>query len=289
MAAQQVGRILLMPKGDYNASTIYNALDWVRYSDTAWVCKADGTVGVTPVEGANWTLMAQDGTVGGWGSLAGKPFETIGSGLNVDTLDPDKPLYVDAQGTVTMGDDEPVSGGTVYTHLTTNYYDKDYIDNEEKTLVKYGGAVTFGTLITNASAYLKSDNINTFYMLTDAGSVTNTNRGYFAAGLPVGTHFPKDSHLAVIAVEEGGTTVYKYDEYGGGIEGAEVYYDITDNLQTYVFNTSNFPNNAITVNSVIDVYSDIVEDKYTSITVAAGSCTVVMSAAKARTLRIYVR
>lgn len=289
MAAQQVGRILLMPKGAYNAATTYNALDWIRYNGAAWVCKADGTVGITPVEGANWTLMSEDGTVGGWSAIANKPFETIGTGLDVDENDPDRPLFVDCTGTVTMGDTEPISGGTAYTHLTSNYYDKTYIDNEEKTLVKYGGAVQFGTLITNSSDYLKADKINTFYMLTDSGSVTNTNKSYFAPGLPVGTHFPKDSHLAVIEVNEGGSISYKYDEYGGGIEGAEVYYDITDNLQTYTFNTTNFPNNAITSNSVIDVYSSVVGDKYSSITVSDGLCTVVCPVQQSRTIRIYVR
>ena len=292
MAAQQVGRILLIPRGDYNSGTMYNSLDWVRHSGAVWVCKVDGTQGVEPTLSAtaNWALMVEDGTVGGWSTLANKPFETVGAGLDVDTLDPNKPLYVDCTGTVTVGDTDPISGGTVYSHLTSNYYDKTYIDNEEKTLVKYGGSVTFGDLIANASTtYLKADKINTFYMLTDEGSITNTNRGYFAPGLPVGTHFPKDSHLAVIEVVEGGVTSYKYDEYGGGVEGAEVYYEITDNLTTYTFNTTNFPNNAITANSVIDVYSNIVGDKYSNITVGAGICTVVCPVQQTRTLRIYVR
>ena len=289
MAATQVGRILLLPKGDYNASTTYNMLDWVRYSGSAWVCKVDGTVGITPVEGANWTLMAEDGSVGGWGTLANKPFETVGTGLNVDTSDPDKPLYVDCTGTVTAGNDEPVSGGTVYTYATTNYYNKTYIDNEEKTLVKYGGSVQFGTLITNNTDYLKPEKVNTFYMINDGGTVTNSNKSYFVDGLPVGTHFPKDSHLAVVEVEIGGTTYYKYDEYGGGIEGAEVYYEITDSLLTYTFNTTNFPNNAITADSVIDVYSNIVGDKYTSISVSAGTCSITCPVQQNRTIRIYVR
>lgn len=89
MAATQVGRILLMPKGTYNVSTTYNMLDWVRYSGSAWICKVDGTVGITPTEGANWTLMASDGSVTGnlpWGSVTGKPFDDIksGGGLSVD-------------------------------------------------------------------------------------------------------------------------------------------------------------------------------------------------------------
>ena len=82
-----IGRVLLMPKGDYSGPTIYNALDWVRDNGKAWVCKVDGTQGITPVEGANWTLLAADGSVSGtieWTSVNNKPFNSIGSGLNVD-------------------------------------------------------------------------------------------------------------------------------------------------------------------------------------------------------------
>lgn len=89
--ASPIGRVLLMDKGAYNGSTVYNQLDWVRYNGAAWVCKVNGTVGVQPVEGANWTLMAQDGNVSGsveWSTgVLHKPFENIGSGLSVDGSD----------------------------------------------------------------------------------------------------------------------------------------------------------------------------------------------------------
>lgn len=41
------GRILIMPKGDYNASTTYEMLDLVRYDGTSWLCKKECT-GVKP-------------------------------------------------------------------------------------------------------------------------------------------------------------------------------------------------------------------------------------------------
>ena len=89
--ASPIGRVLLMDKGAYNGSAVYNQLDWVRYNGAAWVCKVNGTVGVQPVEGANWTLMAQDGNVSGsveWSTgVLHKPFENIGSGLSVDGSD----------------------------------------------------------------------------------------------------------------------------------------------------------------------------------------------------------
>ena len=83
-----IGRILLMPRGDYSVSAVYNSLDWVRHSGSAWVCTTDNTTGVTPAAGVpEWQLMASDGSVGGWSSLAGKPFETLGKGMKKDTDD----------------------------------------------------------------------------------------------------------------------------------------------------------------------------------------------------------
>lgn len=77
-----IGRVLLIPKGDYSSATTYNQLDWVRYSGKAWVCKVDGTVNVTPVQGDTWQLLAQDGSGGGggasdWDDINYKPFETL--------------------------------------------------------------------------------------------------------------------------------------------------------------------------------------------------------------------
>lgn len=44
---ENAGRILLMPKGDYSASTTYAMLDIVNYSGASWVCKQACT-GQTP-------------------------------------------------------------------------------------------------------------------------------------------------------------------------------------------------------------------------------------------------
>lgn len=52
-----IGKVVMTPKGAYSASATYNHLDWVRYNGSAWVCKQDNVVGVTPVEGDTWTLL----------------------------------------------------------------------------------------------------------------------------------------------------------------------------------------------------------------------------------------
>lgn len=88
MAGTPIGRILLMPKGNYSGTAVYNALDWVRHNGSAWVCTTDNTTGIAPAIGVpEWQVLAQDGTVSGtvdWSNVNFKPFDTVGSGLDVD-------------------------------------------------------------------------------------------------------------------------------------------------------------------------------------------------------------
>ena len=56
------GRVLLIPKGDWNANTTYTGLDWVRHNGASWVCKNTCT-GIEPTEANtnNWQIIARDG------------------------------------------------------------------------------------------------------------------------------------------------------------------------------------------------------------------------------------
>lgn len=54
------GKVLLMPKGDYNSETAYSVLDWVRYQGAAYVCKQAST-GNLPTNTTYWQLLTQDG------------------------------------------------------------------------------------------------------------------------------------------------------------------------------------------------------------------------------------
>ena len=56
------GRVLLIPKGDWNANTTYTGLDWVRHNGAAWVCKNTCT-NIEPTEANtdNWQMMSRDG------------------------------------------------------------------------------------------------------------------------------------------------------------------------------------------------------------------------------------
>lgn len=110
-----VGRVLLIQKGDYSGSAVYNSLDWVRNNGAAWVCKVDGTQGIAPptlptTSNANWTLLAADGSVTGavaWLNVTGKPFETVDSSDFV--IDDNNELNI-KRGT--FGTMKIVSGGT---------------------------------------------------------------------------------------------------------------------------------------------------------------------------------
>ena len=41
------GRILIMPKGDYNAETEYEMLDLVKHNGTSWLAKKE-SIGIEP-------------------------------------------------------------------------------------------------------------------------------------------------------------------------------------------------------------------------------------------------
>ena len=56
------GRVLLIPKGDWNANTTYTGLDWVRHNGAAWVCKNTCTnIEPTYANTNYWQLISKDG------------------------------------------------------------------------------------------------------------------------------------------------------------------------------------------------------------------------------------
>lgn len=56
------GRVLLIPKGDWNPNTTYTGLDWVRHNGAAWVCKNTCTNIEPTLENINyWQLISKDG------------------------------------------------------------------------------------------------------------------------------------------------------------------------------------------------------------------------------------
>ena len=50
------GRILIIPRGDYNANSTYEKLDLVKYKGASWLAKKNAT-GVEPSEGEYWQKL----------------------------------------------------------------------------------------------------------------------------------------------------------------------------------------------------------------------------------------
>ena len=148
-----IGRILIIPKGNYDQATPYNSLDLVRYDFKSWLCKTDGIIGITPTEGTDWTLMTEDGTDG-----------TDGRGIvNIQRTgtDPSNPLkdiytitYTDGTTstfTVTNGS----GGGTTADTMLKSVYDKD--DDGIVDKADAANTATNATDATNAKNLKKSD------------------------------------------------------------------------------------------------------------------------------------
>lgn len=56
--AVSAGRVLMLPKGNYDATTTYEFLDAVYYSGSTYICKQQ-TTGHAPTDTTYWQLMAQ--------------------------------------------------------------------------------------------------------------------------------------------------------------------------------------------------------------------------------------
>jgi len=56
-----IGKVMLTPKGDYNATTDYEVLDLVRYDHKSWIA-LNAVTGVVPtISGTDWQLYTEDG------------------------------------------------------------------------------------------------------------------------------------------------------------------------------------------------------------------------------------
>ena len=83
MATQTaLGRVQPLFKGAYNPSTIYYKLDNVEYEGNTWVCVNDdngagghGIRGITPANNNYWTLVAEKGNTGSFGTPTASAFD----------------------------------------------------------------------------------------------------------------------------------------------------------------------------------------------------------------------
>lgn len=96
-------------RGPWSAATAYVARDVVSYGGSSWVAKTAST-GVTPVEGASWTLLAAQGPSG---SVSGVPDATTTANGIVR-------LAGDISGTAAA---PTVTGGTHHGHTASQISD----------------------------------------------------------------------------------------------------------------------------------------------------------------------
>lgn len=71
------GRIVPLPKGDYNSATQYEKLDIVRYNKQSWICKEDCTGETPTLSSQYWQLLVTDGQSGsGTGDMLKSEYAT---------------------------------------------------------------------------------------------------------------------------------------------------------------------------------------------------------------------
>ncbi len=78
------GRVMLIPKGEYNALTTYNVLDMVSYNGSSYVAKTT-TTGNRPTDTSKWMIMASSG--------AGQTFENLSDVDFSNLAEGDLPIY----------------------------------------------------------------------------------------------------------------------------------------------------------------------------------------------------
>lgn len=104
-----LGKVLLIPKGEYDGSTTYEKLDFVTYNGSSYVAKEE-TRGNLPTNESYWQLLARGGSVG-WDDITGKPdFSEVATSGSYNDLSekPEIPAYtsdlVNNSGFITLED-----------------------------------------------------------------------------------------------------------------------------------------------------------------------------------------
>ena len=89
MPSKNLGRVSIVPKGTWNANTVYNRLDAVVYDGSSWIAKKQNA-GQLPAEGSDaWQLLAERGADGRQGidGAPGKGLTIIGHFDTVENLE----------------------------------------------------------------------------------------------------------------------------------------------------------------------------------------------------------
>ena len=114
MPSKNLGRVSIVPKGTWNANTVYNRLDAVVHDGSSWLAKKQNT-GQMPAEGSDdWQMMAERGADGRQGidGAPGKGLTIIGHFDTVESLEASVTMPEPGDA-YSIGDAEPYD---IYTY-----------------------------------------------------------------------------------------------------------------------------------------------------------------------------
>lgn len=172
------GRVLLMPKGEYNASATYTLLDIVSYQGSSYVAKGT-TTGNLPTDTTYWQLSAYGGAgasmAGNFATLETTEYASQGYSIGALLVDKDGKLCK-VTDTILQNDeiiiDTNVEETTVEELLSEIYTYVDSLDAMDKKLVGQTAIITQTDLndLKTVGEYYK---VGTTFYVTNAPTGIN--------------------------------------------------------------------------------------------------------------------
>lgn len=112
--SSSAGRVLIIPKGEYNNATQYQMLDAVRYNGSLYIAKQT-TIGHVPADGEYWMLSAVGASDIHWGDITGS---IANQSDLINALDA-KQNVLTFDSTPTASSNNPVTSTGIKTALDT--------------------------------------------------------------------------------------------------------------------------------------------------------------------------
>lgn len=185
MAKANAGRVLIMPRGEYDANATYECLDLVSHNNASWLAKKTAT-GIAPSEGEFWHKMAD-------GIMVANNLDTESAGYALDAR----------QGNVLKDLIEAIGAEEIRERIETiENKCVTYEDNIESLM----NAVEEDTSTVRYVSDEADDNFDWIQVKDAEGEWINAIQAYTQ-------NYP----LYMTSANEGGFTAYKGSDWSGGI------------------------------------------------------------------------
>ena len=179
------GRVLLMPKGDYNAATTYELLDLVTYQNSSYIAKGT-TTGNLPTDSTYWQLSAYGGNI----ANLTENFAEIETSTIAQNPHPEGDIFVDVdsnlvKATTQINVNDTIAIGTNCARTTVealiNSFNDSFIrleaDKEISTQTDLNTVTTYGNYyksstsfyVTNAPTGIDSNPLSIFRLTVVKG------------------------------------------------------------------------------------------------------------------------